>query len=396
MVKIAIITFFLITSQSILAKNDDIKFVKEKIDRLSSIITSEINELDRILERKGFTQKSSFFSLEYSEWSNYRKLETAYLMAEAADKNSGIKLLKSISLEIADRNIAITKEKILQDFFPERENTREIGKNKDHFKFKELKNSKTKNLHTEIPKEVSQIIERISIYTPSVPGGTAIAMAKCCNISEKKAFEIIRKSSSLSQALEMAIRTGALPPSLLERLKALYNFTKRNNKAVEFEIGNIDSYIKNKTELANKKNKKTETEKVILSKLSGEGIIYSAIKNLPLSPLIDKPNYSSKPYNFDLIPPYYFDLISIKNREFDQRISSSILENFDTNITKNQLQSGLVDSEYTNLVRSTQKTILEFYYQNYGPFNDQSSMMSSLKEGHPELYALLFLSYKHF
>ena len=97
---------------------------------------------------------------------------------------------------------------------------------------------------------------QFNIYTPLFPGGPINAMARCCSISEKSAYEILRESSSIENAIEKAIQRGKLPPSILGKLKLLYEYVRAHNIAIESETNSVNETLKEiETDIRIKKEK---------------------------------------------------------------------------------------------------------------------------------------------
>ena len=362
-----LIIISLILSPLAFSGSNNLSFITKKIEYFTSSITNDSNELDLILEKANFpptSRKYVYYSIwDYPSWSSIRKLETAYMMAEANKAGSGEKLLKDLAFEIAKHNIAIVDEPGLKNYFPEGKDTLDkVERNIRIYKFKTPNKNEIKRLRDQIPKEITSAIETISKYAPSLAGGTTNAMAKCCNIAEEKAFEIIRNSSSIQEILEVAIKTGIKPPSMLERLKALFEFTKRYNKSIELEIVSIDSFIENKAKLAKKSSDKKTTE---LKK-------YKNAREKTLSAFSQK-SMIIRQVNIDLLKESNLLFLEGSN---PQNVKDSI--------------------EYRKFTYTTRSIILESFYESNGPFANHLDLLSSLKENSPKLYSLLFVSYQSY
>lgn len=224
-------------------------FQDQVIEAIVRASYGEPNLLDNILAKKGFPPPQDYYSFSrlvwrsfelndaYETWPEIVKLETAYVMAEAAVSGSGNRLLQDIAQDIKqNHNIAISQEPELQSYFTELSILLQPFKQPEKYVFTILTVKEVQNARQRLDPQVQRTIDIISKYAPAFPGGTVRAMGRCCAIPEKRAFEIMRESSSIREALALAISTGTLPPELLARVSRLLLFAIDNNIAVEQEL----------------------------------------------------------------------------------------------------------------------------------------------------------------
>jgi hypothetical protein len=223
-------------------------FQDQAIEAIVRSSYGEANLLDNILMKKGFPpSKDSNISSRlawisfvlndaYETWPEIVKLETAYVMAEAAIPGSGDNLLRDIALDIERHNKAISLEPALQSYYTEMSFLLQPFNQPKKYACAILSVSETQNARQRLDSRVQRTIDIISKYAPAFPGGSVRAMDRCCKISEKKAFEILRESPSIREALALAILTGTLPPELQARVSRLVLFAIDNNIAIEQEL----------------------------------------------------------------------------------------------------------------------------------------------------------------
>ena len=376
-------------------------YILEKVISLTESISKDSDQLNSILEKKGFPPKWKVFYLfssfsDYPEWPNIRKLETAYIMAELSKEGSGIKLLKDISFEIAiDHNIAISHENSLKIFFPKQEFTEELQnfKNKK-YSFSSMSDSELDKTRSEINPHIRTLIEVISQYVSQIPGGLVIALNNCCSISEVDAYKILRKSETVQHVLEQALLKGKVPKSILERLNILFALAERNNIAIKAEKDDI--------------NKKLELIKIDFIKEAGTLLLkdYNILRRVERWIILSEAESDSPRLRKKVDPD---ELNKIKNKEFKSwdykqnevnklvskkelyMLRNEVLETANWNLVKEYEKRYFLDlfsEEITinelhengkyNLVSIS--NFLSNYNEKFGPFESANLLIEDIKD----------------
>ena len=397
--------------------------IEERISTLMEALPNNGNELDALLMKKGFPPRYKVFYYfrdlwNFNEWPNIRKLETVYVMAEANKTGSGEKLLKDLAFEIANKhNIAIVDEPGLKSYFPEGKDTvKNIKNSKRNYKFKSLSDNKVDELRERLDLKIRSIIKAISIYTPSFPGGPINAMARCCSISEKTAYEILRKSSSIETAIEKAIESGKIPSSILSKLKLLYEYVRGNNIAIESEVNSINEVLtdieaefsadksrliskvfgllisdatnnhtgKSAFSLSNEDlARKSAEEKMTLQDIRGSrlGNRINSVKNSKFS------NNTLESFNEDLATKSAAEMITIQDIQ-EPKFSYA----FNSDSSNYALEKLFVFSDENRILRQEYNkmfSILTEHYEKYGPYNNEKEFLRELEFFSKQEYLLL-------
>ena len=190
---------------------------------------------DQALKRVGFPPDNQLKEewRAWRKWPDERKLEAAYIAAEEGKKGQGELLIRFIARSVAQEVDTIRDEKALAKFFPE---YRAAGLPSEappkDFTFKL---STSGNFVKRAPEHVQEMIKAITRHSGSYPGGLPHLFARCCGIHNDRAYDILRKSSSIENAVERAIVEGTLPPVLKEKLINALKEVSRYNIAVNYD-----------------------------------------------------------------------------------------------------------------------------------------------------------------
>jgi hypothetical protein len=209
--------------------------------RILSIATTaeaDTRRTELLMERLGYPP--SEWSSEAQQWRNFkqwpleRKIETAWLSAEEARSGDGNRFLNELAKEISKYNHAITSEPELKTFFAQDSRPTE----KAAFRFVAPWDIPAEKVAAGAPPEVRKIVTAVAKHAGSYPGGTLHLVSRCCNIPESTAWELLRKSSSIEEALHKAVEIGDLPPEKAERIAQLLREGLNFDAAISAEIDN--------------------------------------------------------------------------------------------------------------------------------------------------------------
>mgnify|MGYP000293315821 CR=1 FL=1 len=210
-------------SQSI--SSDDKKFIESLATYTSQ---SSSNTTAQLLAKYGYDESKIPSSITPSEWSQFpalRKIETAYLAAEEAVTGSGKLFLNALAQDLA--NDYDSAEHLLY------EKNSILAKNDSYLntikgKTRNFTFSQSINVN-QIPRlsgDVKKLILRISSYTEQGALGGLPGVLTRFGLNQDQVYDIIRKSTSHFEALQIGLSKSKIPPSHKERLTYTYDEIK--------------------------------------------------------------------------------------------------------------------------------------------------------------------------
>lgn len=192
--------------------------------------------LDRHLEALGFRPEAVLdaqLAEEYPNWPDVRKLDLARRAAIAANgEPDGAEFLRNVARMIAaTQTDAIRFEPGMASMFPEPPET-PIEPPKKARAFATLTAAQQ---NAPLDPAVRELVFLINKYTSATPGGTPHLMRICCLLADGQIAEILLQSRSSVAALERAIVTSPIPPSLQDKLRRSLRHLLAHHASLQLE-----------------------------------------------------------------------------------------------------------------------------------------------------------------
>jgi hypothetical protein len=192
------------------------------IAQVAANAANEQRVLTAILARQGFPPND----WPPEQWRELRntdvqvQLETAWLSAK---KGGGIEaadaMLSNVIAEYREVNPAVSLDPEL----------RAHNRTERTFAFPALTAA---DKAPQLPPSVEKLIDVVARHAD---GGLRIHMARCCQIEERRAVELIRRSPDFQAAIRTALIEGELPPELAKRLARLLESAIGRNASLVFD-----------------------------------------------------------------------------------------------------------------------------------------------------------------